>query len=118
MPENKGNKKRKKRGSSGEQNLDTCKQSKTRGPSGGKDPNVSVSEILGQANSILYGCEDTNDSVFEACPSSSVSNMAPESNEIKDPTNADIIDYLKRIDAKLGSVENRISTIKKRLDGC
>lgn len=93
----KGNKKRKKRGSSGEQNSDTCKQQKARGPSGEEEHNVSVSEILGQANSILYNCGETSDCVFEACSVSFDSNMASGNDKTKDPTNADIIDYLKKI---------------------
>ena len=94
--------------------------SKPGGPSGDAN-DISVSEILSQTNSVLYDCDDTGDSVFVSDSVIEYSDMASGSDKSgvtsrsSDASNAVLLEYLKKIDTKLGNMDGRISGIEKRL---
>lgn len=126
-----GGKKRSKRKKSSEnENLQSQRKSVKYGDSPQGDCNTignSVSEILSQANSVLYDndqlsptdMDSLENSVFES-PSSS-GNMASYASTVKDvhstgmplqgPSNADLMECLKQINLKLEHVDNRLKTL-------
>jgi hypothetical protein len=111
---------KRKKGSSTdeEENLNKSKCKVVRGPESGPDQNdsiVSVSNILSEANSILY--EDT--SVFDDTSDKSVI-MATNTATVDDaPTNTDLFRMLKSISDRLTNMENKLDTLsvlEKKVD--
>lgn len=97
---------------------------------------VSVSDVLSQTNAVLFDASEdsyVSDKVFDS-PSASVNlnnSVVDSSNSCEkgekadmataeatskgEPTNADIMACLRKIDSRLSSVDNRISCMDKRL---
>jgi len=128
-------KKRKKRNSSGKSSDQSwSKLQKQRGPS---DDSVSdsdincdilISEVLSQSNAVLYESAhdicDLNKSVFVdhtvSVQSKQSAGMADKSasasvSTSEQPTNLDILNYLKGLGGRLDSVEKRIESIDNRV---
>ena len=113
--------KRKKRNSSGsnsDSGVTKVKQCKLRGPSAEKC--VSISDVLGEANTVLYeGYEGPVDkvcldnSVFEECEDrSSARNAAKMATGGKEPTMADLMDCKKGITDRLVTMERKLGVIE------
>ena len=97
-------KKRKVRNSSDNEsnNRKVCKQ---RGPSG-KSVNASVSEVLQRTNSVLYGEDNLESSVFEQfCDSAAMAENNAE------PTIRDLMTLMKNVSDRLESVEKKMGGI-------
>ena len=99
--------------------------SKTEDNSGGPSDvvnKVSVSDLLSQTNAKVYNCDDTSDCVFveDSVIANSVMASGPDkvclTSNNNDSSNALIVEYLKKIDNKLGNMDGRMSGIEKRLD--
>lgn len=128
--ERKGQGKRKKESSSGDEILYTPKHSKQGGPVDDGKLNISVSDILSTANSVLF---DDSDIVFlDNMPShkgnsadsdvniaSNVSKSKTAS-KVQSQTDSEVIAYLKKIDSKIDIVEKKLQTLdslEKKVDG-
>jgi hypothetical protein len=88
---------------------------------------LSVSDILHKTNSVLYNDEtlnlsdvfykesspETNSGNMATPTSTQKSDMATTSNCPKDPSNADIVTYLKRIDDRLSLMDKKFEEIDK-----
>ena len=136
----KKNEKRKNRGSSdGNSNTQRKVSISISGTEKDSVVSVSVSDVLSQTNSVLFDTsEDSFDSdkVFESpSASNSLKKSAADSSTTCDkgqiagkadmataeatskvePTNADIMACLRKIDSRLSSVDNKISCMEKRL---
>lgn len=121
MGNNKNNK-RKTRNSSDNSSgtASKSKQFKQRGPS--DDLDISVSEILNQANSVLYN-EEKNISVFLAendLSDKTVITAKMAECRDKEPTNSDIMKCLLTISDRIGAVEKKLNTLdqlEKKVSG-
>ncbi|XP_052820392.1 uncharacterized protein LOC128246240 [Mya arenaria] len=111
--------KRKDRNSSGNssENVNKSKVSKQRGPS--EDLNQSVSDILSQANAVLYAENSDADkngdsSVFvsEETEGEVVGGAAKMAEGGRQPTNKDLMDCMKAMNSKLSEMEKKLGTIE------
>ena len=127
-------KKRKKRNSSGKSSDQSwSKLQKQRGPSDDSVSDVDIncdiliSEVLSQSNAVLYESVhdicDLNKSVFDdhavsVQPKQSAGMADVKSASVstsEQPTNLDILNYLKGLGGRLDSVEKRIESIDNRV---
>lgn len=102
-------KKRKERNSSG--NEPSKKIHKQRGPSGGShNDSVSVSDVLNRTNSVLFGEESLENSVFVNC----VEGKSDDKQEMahKEPTNRDLMNLLLNVSGRLEIVEKKLGTVE------
>ncbi|KAL4234238.1 hypothetical protein ACF0H5_005889 [Mactra antiquata] len=116
-----GRGKRKNRNSSDDgfvEKLNTSKLSKAEGPS--SDLNTSVSDILSQANAVIFNTDDSV-SVFDtnSNPGDNTESREMSSNNDIEPSNSDLMKCSQSISTRLGGVEKKLSkldTLEKKVN--
>lgn len=112
-------KKRKKRGSSDCENSspNKCNTSCSEGGPASVQ-NISVSDILREANGVLFNMDDNNSSKMDDDTNTSVfvnnenGDAARAGTSESEPTNRDIMNYLLTLGKRLGTVEERLQSLK------
>ncbi|KAH3791113.1 hypothetical protein DPMN_169325 [Dreissena polymorpha] len=129
MPKSKSSKKKQRNSSDNNHEPNAVNVRKQRGPSSDSDKgNVSVSDVLNKVNSVLFGVDTLDNSVFDSSSSSGstsgisetgsgfVNNMADSSAE---PTIRDVMVLLKSVSSRLQCLETKMSvmdSIEKRME--